>query len=404
MADVFVSYAREDLERVEPIVGAIEDAGYSVFWDRDVPPGLTWRQYIGKALDEAKCVIVVWSTYSIDSKFVIEEADDGNEREILVPVLIDEVRPPLGFRSIQHEDFREWAGDPENRRVKSLLDAIERIAGELPRPETPFSEPEKPKASTPSTGRSAIFQLHDAQTVITNEADGYELVKIPAGTFMMGSPEDEEGRDEYEGPRHKVHVQAFLMGRYPVTNAQYQKFLEANPKTSEPEYWADRKFNQPQQPVVGVSCKDAKAYARWAGLRLPSEAEWEYACRAGTTTRFSSGDADKDLDAVGWYDGNSEGRLHPVGEKAPNGFSLYDMHGNIDEWLEDDWHDNYDGAPTDGSAWLDDPRGTDRVIRGGCWYDGARLCRSAGRDRGGPGYRSRGRLGFRLSRSIASSP
>ncbi|MFY9943916.1 MAG: SUMF1/EgtB/PvdO family nonheme iron enzyme, partial [Desulfobacterales bacterium] len=162
-----------------------------------------------------------------------------------------------------------------------------------------------------------------------NAIDGYELVSIPAGSFWMGSLETEKDRYDNEGPRHQVALPSFYLGRYPVTNAQYDRFLEANPKAPKPVYWADRKFNQPRQPMVGVSWEDARAYARWAGLRLPSEVEWEYACRACTPTRFHSGDSQADLKLVGWHDANSEGRLHPVGEKAPNGFGLYDMHGNV---------------------------------------------------------------------------
>jgi formylglycine-generating enzyme len=110
----FISYAREDLDRVWPIVKLIEANGWSVFWDRNIPAGLTWRGYIGKALDEAKCVIVVWSRNSVISEFVHEEADDGRDRKILIPICIDDVRPPLGFRSIQHEDFTDWRGEPDH--------------------------------------------------------------------------------------------------------------------------------------------------------------------------------------------------------------------------------------------------------------------------------------------------
>ncbi len=144
MADIFISYAREDLEKVRPIVRLIEAAGWSAFRDRTIPAGMTWRQHIGRALDDAKCVIVVWSKYSVESKFVQEEPDDGNEREILIPVLVEKARPPLGFRSIQHEDLSDWKGDPEHPGAKSLLKSIEGIAGE---PEKhPSVPPAKPKS------------------------------------------------------------------------------------------------------------------------------------------------------------------------------------------------------------------------------------------------------------------
>ena len=197
--------------------------------------------------------------------------------------------------------------------------------------------------------------------VIFNELSEYELVRILAGSFEMGSLNSEEGRWENEGPQHEVRVPSFYLGRYPVTNAQYALYLKAKPDAPELAYWADRQFNQPRQPVVGVSWEDAKAFARWAGLRPPSEAEWEYACRAGTTTRFYTGSKEADLDRAGWYAGNLKGKPHPIGEIEPNAFGLYDLHGNVWEWVEDDYHEDYENAPVDGQAWIESPRGTYRV-------------------------------------------
>ncbi len=228
---------------------------------------------------------------------------------------------------------------------------------------------------------------------------GYELVRIVGGRFMMGSPKKEESRYEWEGPQHKVEVSDFYIGRYPVTNQEYGEFLKDNPKISEPEYWSDRRFNQPKQPVVGVSWEDAKQYANWAGLRLPTEEEWEYACRAGTSSRYYLGNTEKALQKAGWYEKNSDGHLQPVGGKEPNGFGLYDMHGNVWEWIEDDWHENYKGAPKDGSSWIDNPRGSLRVLRGGSWNGRALNCRSAIRICHSPGFRDFD-IGFRLARSV----
>jgi formylglycine-generating enzyme required for sulfatase activity len=240
------------------------------------------------------------------------------------------------------------------------------------------------------------------QDVVYAARGGYELVRIPGGAFKMGSPPSEKERYENEGPVHEVRVPEFYMGRYPVSNEEYGRFLKDNPKSPEPEYWADRRFNQPRQPVVGVSWEDARRYTSWAGLRLPSEAEWEYACRAGTSTRFYSGDTEKDLDQAGWYSKNSGGQTRPVGEKVPNSYGLYDMHGNVWEWVEDDYHGSYDSAPDDGSAWIEKPRGSDRVVRGGGWDNDARGCRSAVRDYNAPGDRDL--VGFRLSRSVTLGP
>ncbi|MGA1869624.1 MAG: SUMF1/EgtB/PvdO family nonheme iron enzyme [bacterium] len=227
------------------------------------------------------------------------------------------------------------------------------------------------------------------QDLIKAARSGYELVRIPGGRFMMGSNEYNR-----EKPIHEVTVPEFYMGRYPVTNEDYARYMESNPNVKPPDYWDNRRFNQPRQPVVGVNWHDARAYAQWTGLRLPSEAEWEYACRAGTKTRYYTGDTEKDLAMAGWYSGNSDNKTHPVGEMEPNAFGLYDMHGNAWEWCEDTWHDKYKGAPKDGSAWGDDksPR---RVLRGGSWFSSVGDCRAANRI--GLDLSSRGQyIGFRL--------
>lgn len=243
------------------------------------------------------------------------------------------------------------------------------------------------------------------QNVIYAERGGYELVFIPGGVFMMGSPEDEEGRFGDE-KLHEVQVSDFYIGRYPVTNEEYGRFLADNPTMREPEYWGSQKYNQPNQPVVGVSGSEANAYGEWAGgLRLPTEAQWEYACRAGTATRYYTGDSESDLDRAGWYCGNSGSEQHPVGEKEPNAFGLYDMHGNTWEWCLDlcdfDWELQWHVVTItytykDG---LVDPVctiGSNRVIRGGACHVSAAHCRSA--NRRGEGRSRRGLyLGFRLA-------
>ncbi|MEX1367079.1 MAG: formylglycine-generating enzyme family protein, partial [Nannocystaceae bacterium] len=229
--------------------------------------------------------------------------------------------------------------------------------------------------------------------VVMAPRGGVELVRIPGGRFLMGSPEEEEAEMEdgnrYEGPQHEVALGDFYIARTPLTNVQYRKFLEdpERPKgVKEPEHWGDRNYNQDEQPVVGVSWDDAKAYCAWAGLVLPTEAQWEYACRAGTTTRHYSGDTEEDLAKVGWYQGNSGGQLHAVGELEPNEFGLYDMHGNVLEWCEDDWVDSYANAEHRAGDGLrvKPVGGADRVVRGGLFGGAARDARSAFRDRGAP--------------------
>jgi len=208
------------------------------------------------------------------------------------------------------------------------------------------------------------------------EKGGVEILPIPGGQFLMGSPPEEEGRSALESPPHPVRVSRFWLGRYPVTNEQYGRFLKENPKAKTPQYWGLRSFNQAKQPIVGVTWEDARAFAEWAGGRLPTEAEWEYACRAKTTTaRYGA-----DLDAIAWYGSRDKTRgPRPVGQKKPNEWGLHDMLGNIWEWCSD----------TKG------PNGLIRMLRGGSWTSARNTVRAASRDAHSVDYSS-GHVGFRL--------
>lgn len=252
---------------------------------------------------------------------------------------------------------------------------------------------------TPPDPRAGVVALVDRPSRTSPAVQvnhGIELVLVPGGRFLMGSPPGEDGRWLDEGPQHEVELVSFYLARTPVTNAQYEEYLRANPDAEQPKYWASEEYGQPRQPVVGVSWEEAQAYCKWAGLRLPTEAQWEYACRAGTTTRYCSGDREVDLARVGWYEGNSGRWLHPVGLLEPNAWGLYDMHGNVHEWCEDTWALNYQGAvhrPADGLR-TQPVGGVDRAMRGGVFWDGARGARSAFRGWYEPHARWHG-VGFR---------
>jgi formylglycine-generating enzyme required for sulfatase activity len=209
-----------------------------------------------------------------------------------------------------------------------------------------------------------------------------EMVSLPAGEFLMGSADSDFDAVSREKPQHQVKVNSFAIGKYPVTQAQYEAVMGTNPSHFQ---------NNPQNPVEKVSWNDAQAFCQKLSqitgktYRLPTEAEWEYACRAGTTTRYYFGDDASQLGDYAWYKGNSRYKTHPVGEKKPNAWGLYDMSGNVFEWCEDDWHGNYIGAPTDGSAWLKNGNGNDNryhlnCLRGGSWCYNPDNCRSAYRN------------------------
>ena len=223
------------------------------------------------------------------------------------------------------------------------------------------------------------------------------MIGAPAGTFLMGSPENESGRTSAEGPQHRVTVKAFSIGKYEVTQALWKAVMDGkNPS----------KFKGDDLPVENVSWNDAKEFcqklSQITGKRysLPSEAEWEYASRSKTKGTYPS-----HLTGMAWYSSNSGGKTQPVGKKLPNAFELYDMHGNVWEWCEDVWHKSYSGQssdpPSDGRAWLTGGEQNFRALRGGSWNNDLQGVRSAFRVRGAPGVRGP-HIGFRVVVSARS--
>jgi formylglycine-generating enzyme required for sulfatase activity len=253
-----------------------------------------------------------------------------------------------------------------------------------------------------------------------------QMIVVPAGEFMMGSP-DGEG-DNSERPQHKVTIKnPFAVGMAPVTRGEFAAFIEATNykiesgarvwnvqewKDDPSKSWRDPGFQQgDDHPVVCVNWHDVQAYVKWLrersggkAYRLLSEAEWEYCCRAGTTTQYSAGDTITEAQAN--FNRNTNG-TRPVSKSPPNRWGLRDMHGNVWEWCEDTWHENYEGAPSDGSAWLPNRasrrsnQSSSRVVRGGSWDNLPGGLRSARRYRVASEIRDRN-LGFRLARTLTS--
>jgi formylglycine-generating enzyme required for sulfatase activity len=221
-------------------------------------------------------------------------------------------------------------------------------------------------------------------------ATGIAFVRIPTGEFDMGAARSQW---DDERPVHRVRIsKSFLLGKYPVTNQEYERFLKKAERKTLPDYWNDRNFNQRLQPVVGVSWDDAQAFCKWAGCRLPTEAEWEYACRAGSQKNYCFGDSKARLEEYAWYSKNSGGKTQPVGQKKPNQWGLYDMHGNVWEWCQD-WFGQYcRGSVTDPTG---PEKSNSRVLRGGSWIrDYPANLRSAYRNGNSPDRCSNG-IGFR---------
>ncbi|HEY4989854.1 MAG TPA: formylglycine-generating enzyme family protein [Opitutaceae bacterium] len=225
------------------------------------------------------------------------------------------------------------------------------------------------------------------------------LVRLEPGAFLMGGSGDDKFVTDTERPAHRVAIaSAFALGRFPVTVGEYRAFSPGHSPTDEPGW-----------PAVNVSWDDARGYCAWLGAetgewhRLPTEAEWEFACRAGSRSPFAGGEEITTGTANFLYseDGQRIGPGHrtPVGRYPSNAFGLSDLHGNVCEWVEDAWHPGYAGSPCDGSAWSEGGDGRLRVIRGGAWDYLPRLLRSAWRDSLPRGHR-RDNLGFRIARTL----
>jgi formylglycine-generating enzyme required for sulfatase activity len=248
-----------------------------------------------------------------------------------------------------------------------------------------------------------------------------EMVAVPAGSFMMGSSEKEGGRLDDQGPQHQVTIaKPLAIGKFSITRGEFAAFVkETGYKTeegcdiftgSEWKRQLDRSWRSPgfyqddRHPVVCVSWYDAKEFTAWLSnkvgkaYRLLTEAEREYAARAKTTTRYSFGDDDAALSEYAWYWPNSGSATHPVGQKKPNAFGLFDMHGNAWAWCEDNWHPNYRSAPNDGSAWRTGETPS-RVLRGGSWFRDANGLRSAFRVKFSPEAHYND-VGFRVARGL----
>jgi formylglycine-generating enzyme required for sulfatase activity len=244
--------------------------------------------------------------------------------------------------------------------------------------------PEECKGSEEIKSLSSDDLIENSSSSPMRNSIGMEFILIPAGEFEMGSPSREKRRKLWESPVHRVTIKKpFYLGRYPVTQKQWQKIMGNNPSF----------FKGEMHPVENVSWIEAqaflqklnsfeKAYENNCLHRFPTEAEWEYAARAGTATSYFFGNDESKLTEYAWFLKNSGLETHPVGLKKPNLWGLYDIYGNVGEWVQDEYHISYKGAPTDSRAWENSfPRVSVpvRIRRGGGWNGNAGCCRSAER-------------------------
>ncbi|MBI3800780.1 MAG: SUMF1/EgtB/PvdO family nonheme iron enzyme [Deltaproteobacteria bacterium] len=383
---VFICYAREDTQFVLTLVRRLKERGVSAWLDTlNLRPGEDWDHAIDKALVECTNFLIVLSPDAVESREVRGELRTAlDEDKSIVPVIYRGCQIPRQLRTIQYIDFS--SGDVDNEdTLTQLIDVLgggqrtvheQHVPVEPIQPEAEQKPPETPRVTIPpSTLRNSI---------------GMELVLIPAGEFRMGA---EYGGDN-EKPAHLVRLsRPFYLGKYPVTQAQWEAVMGTNPS-----HFTD----DPSLPVENVPWSDVQEFLRRLSekkggipYRLPTEAEWEYAARAGAVTSYCFGDSSGQLREYAWYGENSGNRTHPVGQRKPNAWGLCDVHGNVSEWIQD-WYDAsyYQRSPGE------DPRGPekgqDRVVRGGSWNDVPWVVRVSYRFRSDPGYR-RGGVGFRCA-------
>ncbi|MFO0164312.1 MAG: SUMF1/EgtB/PvdO family nonheme iron enzyme [Microcystis sp.] len=414
---IFLAHASEDKPAVLALYNRLKQAGYKPWLDKkDLIPGQIWRDEIPKAIKASQIFLACLSGKSANKQGYIQRElrialDTLGEMLpgtiFFIPMRLEECEIPdlrlaevgLNLRDIHRLDYWEEDG----------FEQLERAITHQFNP-----EPEEPKqllsvfnfqiVGVNAKGEQIKKESKQSQYFSEDLGNGItlEMLAIPGGTFLMGSPQDEKDSFGDERPQHEVNVPPFFIGKYPITQEQWRAIasrtdLKVDPSAPlrvnldlNPAYFKDRPDSD-RRPVEQVNWYDAIEFcARLSKLtgreyRLPSEAEWEYACRAGTTTPFYFGETITgelaNYRASETYAGEAKGEYReettPVGQFPPNAFGLYDMHGNVWEWCADTWHDNYDGAPTDGRAWIKNGDDNRSPLRGGSWYYFPKKCRSA---------------------------
>ncbi len=376
--DVFLCHNSQDKPEVREIARQLKQQKLKPWLDEwELRPGLPWQPELERQIKNIKSAAVFvgrngtgpWQRMEIDAylrRFV-------NQGCPVIPILLTNApkQPelPTFLEGMTWVDFRHSESNPMGRLIWGItgikpadLDSAQSFITELP---AKFKQ-EKSQAQSFTEDLGSYIEL--------------KMIAIPDDKFFMGTEDRQIERlvKKYnrkyfraEKPQHEVTVQPFFMSKYPITQEQYQEIMGKNPSH----------FKGDERPIENVSWDDAVEFCQRLSqqtgkkYRLPSEAEWEYACRAGTTTPYHFGD--NITDKLANYGGNV-GKTTPVGQFPPNAFGLYDMHGNVWEWCEDDWHKNYQDAPNDGRAWLSENNDT-KVLRGGSWFDHPEYCRSATR-------------------------
>jgi formylglycine-generating enzyme required for sulfatase activity len=248
-------------------------------------------------------------------------------------------------------------------------------------------------------GEEMVVSFQPSGTIKRDPISGMDFVWIPGRSFTMGCSSPNEECQDSEKSAHEVYINGFWIGRYEVTQAQWERIMGSDYSETHGNQSENNAGNYPAMTFSDEFLKRLNKKAKKEIYRLPSEAEWEYAARAGSSGVYSFGDEPRRLGEFAWYSRNSSGKVHPVGQLKPNKWGLYDMHGNVWELCQDFWHPNYENAPSDGRAWTGGDKAY-RVVRGGGVEDPANFLRCASRSVSDyDSDRQFHRLGFRLVRS-----
>jgi formylglycine-generating enzyme required for sulfatase activity len=402
MSEIFISYKRDEQPTARKLANALERQGWTVWWDPKLRAGEHFDEVIEKALRESKCVVVMWSKLSVSSRYVKDEATYALKRGKLVPVAIEEVELPFRFDGIHTPVLAKWDGSDDFPEFKKLVDDIKAIIRESAhKPRNLQSSIEQRRATTQPATKLKNRELGTIfRDILKDGTQGPEMIVIPAGRFEMG--EIHAVGNGHDKPVHTVYIRnAFALNRYEVTFEEYAKYANAM-GCPLPH---DNGWGHGRRPVINVSWEDAVKYVKWLSTqignryRLPTEAEWEYAARSGGKDEIWAGTSEEERLAD--YAVFETRKTEPVGSKNPNGFGLYDMSGNVWEWVEDCWHENYTNAPEDGSSWLE-ANGGDcerRVMRGGSWGSEPALLRTSSRT-GAYAVTRYFTIGFRLAQDL----
>ena len=428
MTDVFVSYKKEDFEVANRVVTALKENGLSVWWDDSLTSKSAWDKELEREIASAATVVVLWTPRSVSSDWVRTEAHYGQDHGKLIPVMIEACTIPIAFMLRQTINLCDWSGTPDHRQWRKLLAWITDLGATK---HTDANIPQALGTPRPNLFRDIVDHLASGDPVVdgalvsasTPEATafrdraGLPVMRIlPKGKFLLGSPATDPERSVVEGPQKRIEIPAaFAMGLFPVLISEFEAIvgvrLAAEPPTPESGGWtgvfkrrpppaAPGIDQNPSVPVTNVSFDDALEFVRrissatGESYRLPSEAEWEYACRAGSRTRYHFGDTIDTTMAT-------YAAVGPVtsGSFPANAFGLYDMHGNVREWTADLWHETYETTPSDGSP-ATEGHGSMRVVRGGGWSDQPAMLRSAARMRATQSIRANV-IGFRVARTLS---